>query len=58
MTILKNDLIIESFQKMDLSMLEVLSDENGIFNGMTKNVFIEKISNVFESFKKYNNTTM
>lgn len=47
----KKDLIIESFQNMDINMLEVLLDDDRTYQNATKDVFIAKLEAAFSEFK-------
>lgn len=47
----KKDLIVNSFQKMDLDMLEVLLDNTRTYQEATKEVFLQKISGAFQKIK-------
>ena len=50
------ELIFESFQKMDLNMLDVLLDDNKTYQDARKEVFLEKISDAFLTFKENGDT--
>ena len=52
----KKQLIIESFQNMNLNMLEVLLDDNRTYQGASKEVFLKKISDAFHEFKSDGDT--
>ena len=39
----KKDLILDSLQQMNLSMLEVLLDDDKTYQGATKEFFLQKI---------------
>ncbi len=52
----KNELIIESFQKMDWDMLAVLLDNNKTYQNATKEVFLEKINVAFSELKENGDT--
>lgn len=52
----KKDFIISAFQRMDLSMLEVLLDDNKTYQNTTKEVFIGKIEEVFLEFQANDDT--
>ena len=52
----KKELIIESFQKMDLNMLDALLDQRKTYQGATKDMFIEKVYVAFSQLKKDGDT--
>jgi hypothetical protein len=52
----KKQLIIESIQNMDLDMLDMLLDDEKVYQGTTKKIFIEKIEDIFQWFKREGNT--
>ncbi len=52
----KINLIVQSFQQMNLSLLDVLLPNKGIYNETTKQIFLEKIEEMFKIFKRYNCT--
>ncbi|WP_035669404.1 hypothetical protein [Flavobacterium sp. 83] len=55
----KKELIIKAFSEMNISLLEVTLDENKYYhNGLDKKSFIDKISDVFDRFKKENDTIL
>ena len=54
----KINLIVQSFQQMNLSLLDVLLPNNGIYNDTTKQIFLEKIEEMFKIFKRYNCTEL
>jgi len=54
----KKELIIKSFQNMDLDMLVILLDENKTYQDATKEIFIEKLEIVFSHFKKKGDTLL
>ncbi|MBL0261019.1 MAG: hypothetical protein IPQ10_08120 [Saprospiraceae bacterium] len=54
----KKELIIESFQKMDLNMLDILLDENRTYQDATKEVFLEKLNIVFSKLKNNGDTLL
>ena len=54
----KKELIIESFEKMDLNMLEVLLDENNSYQEATKEVFLNKIEEIFTKLKTKGDTRL
>jgi hypothetical protein len=56
MTKNKKQLILESFQAMNLSMLDVLLDESNTYQDVVKDVFIEKLDKVFTNFKDNGDT--
>lgn len=58
MSITKINLIVQSFQQMNLSLLDVLLDDNKVYNETTKEIFLEKIEEVFNTFKRYNCTEL
>lgn len=58
MSTTNNDLIIQSIEQMNLSLLDVLLDDNKIYNETTKQIFLEKIEKIFKVFKRYNNTEL
>ena len=56
---LKKRLIIKAFSEMDVSKLKELLDEDKTFHlGLNKKSFIDKMSDVFDRFKKLNNNTL
>lgn len=48
----KKPLIIKAISEMNISLLEVLLDDNQTYQGATKETFLEKMDEVFEQFKK------
>jgi hypothetical protein len=55
----KKELIIKAFSEMNISLLEVTLDENKYYhNGLDKKSFIDKISDVFDKFKKAKDTML
>lgn len=54
----KKDLIVNSFQKMDLDMLEVLLDNTRTYQEATKEVFLKKIGEVFQKMKSSGDTEL
>lgn len=56
MTLNKKQLILESFQNMNLSMLDVLLDDSRTYQNVVKNVFIEKLDTVFTRLKDKGDT--
>lgn len=56
MTNSKKKLIIESFQKMDWNMLDILLDDNKTYQDAAKEVFLEKLNAAFSKLKKYGDT--
>jgi hypothetical protein len=52
----KKELIIESFQKMDSTMLEILLDDNKTYQDAAKEVFLEKINDAFSKLNKSGDT--
>jgi tRNA(Ser,Leu) C12 N-acetylase TAN1 len=54
----KKELIIKAISEMNVSLLEVLLDDNQTYQGATKETFIEKIDEVFEQFKKSKDTML
>lgn len=58
MTKSKFERTIESFEKMDLNMLEVLLDENKAYLNMTKDTFLKKIGDAFDKLKRKGDTVL
>jgi hypothetical protein len=55
----KKELIIKAFSEMNISLLEVTLDDNRKYhNSLTKESFIDKISDVFDRFKEAKDTTL
>lgn len=54
----KTELIIDSFEKMNLSMLEVLLDEDKTYQEATKDVFLDKIKESFSTLKDRGDTNL
>jgi hypothetical protein len=54
----KKDLIIESFQKMDSTMLEILLDESRTYQDATKEVFLEKLNVAFSNLRENGDTLL
>lgn len=52
----KKEWILEGFQKMNWNMLDVLLDENLTYQGAKKEVFLEKINDMFSEFKESGDT--
>lgn len=48
----KIELITESFEKMDVGMLDILLSNDYTYEDTTKEIFLEKINNIFETFKE------
>lgn len=58
MTKNKTELILESFQNMNLSMLNVLLDDKRTYQEVVKAVFIEKLDKAFTRFKDNGDTQL
>ena|GEM_PF-1938688 len=54
----KKDLILESFQKMDITMLEALLDDDKTYQDATKEVFLEKLNKAFSQLQDSGDTTL
>ena len=54
----KLQLIIENLEKMDLSMLDVLLDENKTYQDARKEVFLKKIEEIFSKLKAKGDTRL
>jgi hypothetical protein len=54
----KKSLIIKAFSEMNISLLEVLLDDNNTYQNATKETFLEKLNVVFEQFKQSGDTTL
>lgn len=55
----KKELIIKAFSEMNISLLELtLNDDGKYHNSLTKESFIDKISDVFDRFKKAKDTKL
>ena len=54
----KKTLIIKAFSEMNISLLEVLLDENSTYQKTTKETFLEKMNVVFEQFKQSEDTAL
>ena len=56
MIISRKKLIIESLQKMDSNMLDVLLDDSLTYQNATKEIFLEKINEAFLELKSHGDT--
>lgn len=54
----KKELIISSFEKMDIEMLEVLLNDDQTYQDARKDAFIEKLKEAFNTFKTVNDTSL
>lgn len=54
----KKELIIESFQKMDSKMLDLLLDDNKTYQGATKQVFLEALNVAFSKLREHGDTLL
>ena len=54
----KLELIIENFESMNLSMLDVLLDDDKTYQDARKEVFIEKIEEIFSKLKSNGDTRL
>ncbi len=55
----KKELIIKAFSEMNISLLEMTLDDDKRYHlGLDKKSFIEKISDVFDRFKKAKDTVL
>jgi hypothetical protein len=52
----KKELIIKSFQNMDINLLDVLLEDDKTYQDATKEVFIEKLNETFSILKKSGDT--
>ncbi len=52
----KKEYIIESFQKMDSNMLDILLDDNKTYQDVTKEVFLGKLDVIFSKLKENGDT--
>lgn len=52
----KKSQVLKAISEMNVSMLEVVLEENNTYQDADKSVFIDKISNVFDSLKAEKNT--
>src|SRR5690606_8490971 len=50
--------IIEAIANMNVLMLEDLLDKERTYQDTTKNIFIQKLSDTFDKFKKANDTSL
>ena len=54
----KKPLIIQAFSEMNISLLEVLLNDNRTYQNATKETFLEKMNVVFELFKQSEDTAL
>jgi tetratricopeptide (TPR) repeat protein len=54
----KKPLIIKAFSEMNISLLEVLLNDQRTYQNATKETFLEKMNVVFEQFKQLEDTTL
>lgn len=54
----KKTLIIQAFSEMNISLLEVLLNDNRTYQNATKETFLEKMNVVFEQFKQSEDTAL
>jgi tetratricopeptide (TPR) repeat protein len=54
----KKPLIIKAFSEMNISLLEVLLNDNRTYQDATKETFLEKMNVVFEQFKQSEDTKL
>lgn len=54
----KKPLIIKAFSEMNISLLEVLLDDNNTYQKASKEMFLEKMNVVFEQFKQSGDTSL
>ena len=54
----KKLLIIQAFSEMNISLLEVLLDDNSTYQKASKETFLEKMNVVFEQFKQSEDTSL
>jgi hypothetical protein len=54
----KKELILESFQKMDSNMLDLVLDDSKTYQDANKEVFIEKLIEAFNKFKEGGDTCL
>lgn len=54
----KKTLIIKAFTEMNISLLEVLLDDNSTYQKASKETFLEKMNVVFEQFKQSDDTSL
>jgi hypothetical protein len=54
----KKELIIENIMHMNISMLDVLLDDDKTYQDASKELFLSRLSDVFEYFKKYGDTSL
>lgn len=54
----KKELIIESFEKMDSEMLDILLDDDKTYQGATKKVFLEELNVAFSKLKQRGDTLL
>lgn len=54
----RKDLIVESIQKMDNNMLDVLLEESKTYQDASKDIFLEKLYDAFSNFRGYGDTNL
>jgi len=54
----KKPLIVKAFSEMNISLLEVLLNDNRTYQNATKETFLEKMNVVFEQFKQSEDTAL
>ena len=54
----KTELLIESLETMNLNLMDVLLDEHNTYDEASKDVFLEKVNEVFTELKTAGNTRL
>ncbi|PZX60093.1 hypothetical protein [Hydrotalea sandarakina] len=54
----KKQMLIESFEKMNVSMLSVLLDDDKTYQDVPKELFVQKLEAVFETFQQNGDTCL
>lgn len=52
------DALREYFSRMDIGMLELILDDQNTYNDMHKDVFLQKLSDIFEKFREAGDTRL
>ncbi len=54
----KKEAVLKYFSAMDIDMLELVLDDDKTYQGATKEIFLQKLDQVFNLFKKENDTQL
>ncbi|MEJ7673741.1 MAG: hypothetical protein WKF59_13850 [Chitinophagaceae bacterium] len=54
----RKEAIIKSFSKMDIAMLELILDDSKTYQDATKEIFLQKLNDVFIEFKSSNDNSL